>query len=165
MLQLAKESGAAKVILSEPVLEKRELALKLGADYVVDPTTEDVAEVLDRVSENVNCVIECAGITKTQEDAVSLAGKKATVLFFGLVSPEDKISIKPDQIFKKELTIISSFINPYSYTRAIDVLSMGRLDVTSIISKIIPLDEIEEAFTNAELRRDGKVMIKISKDD
>ncbi len=124
MLQLAKESGAAKVILSEPVLEKRELALKLGADYVVDPTTEDVAEVLDRVSENVNCVIECAGITKTQEDAVSLAGKKATVLFFGLVSPEDKISIKPDQIFKKELTIISSFINPYSYTRAIDVLSM-----------------------------------------
>lgn len=37
MLQLAKLSGAGKLILIEPVAEKRELAKKLGADLSIDP--------------------------------------------------------------------------------------------------------------------------------
>ena len=163
MLQLAKNAGASKVILSEPVQEKRELALKLGADKVINPLEEDVAAVLADYTPNVNVVIECVGNTRTQADAIRFAGKGATVMFFGLAGPDDTIALKPDDVFKKELKITSSFINPYTFSRAIDVLASGKVDVKSIITNVVPLDQIGDVFTNPEYRRTGKVMIQISK--
>ena len=80
MLQLAKQAGASKVILSEPVEEKRAQALRLGATKTIDPIHEDVTAVLSDYCENVNVVIECVGNVHTQEDAVHFAGKCATVM-------------------------------------------------------------------------------------
>jgi len=162
MLQLAKNEGATKLILSEPVEEKRELALKLGATKVIDPINEDVQAVLDEYTPNVNVVIECVGNIHTQEDAVKFAGKGATVMFFGLASPEDSFPLKPDDVFKKELHITSSFINPYTYERAIQVLESKTLRLEDLITNIVPLDDIADVFTKPEYRRAGKVMIKIA---
>lgn len=162
MLQLAKQAGASKVILSEPVPEKRELAMKLGATATVNPLEDDVEKFLSEYTNNVNCVIECVGRTSTQEDAIRFAGKCATVMFFGLAGPDDTITVKPDDIFKKELKITSSFINPYTFSRSIDILASGTVDVKSIITNVVPLDDMPEVFTNPEYRRAGKVMIKIA---
>lgn len=159
---LAKNEGATKLILSEPVEEKRELALKLGATKVIDPINEDVQAVLDEYTPNVNVVIECVGNIHTQEDAVKFAGKGATVMFFGLASPEDSFPLKPDDVFKKELHITSSFINPYTYERAIQVLESKTLRLEDLITNIVPLDDIADVFTKPEYRRAGKVMIKIA---
>ena len=74
MMQLAKNAGASKVIMSEPVEEKREQALKLGATKTIDPLHEDVEAVLAEYCENVNVVIECVGNVHTQADAVRFAG-------------------------------------------------------------------------------------------
>lgn len=162
MLQLAKYAGAAKLILSEPVEEKRELAMKLGATKTINPIEEDVQAVLNDYCENVDCVIECVGNIHTQEDAVKFAGKCATVMFFGLASPDESFPLKPDEVFKKELTITSSFINPYTYQRAISVLESKTIDLESIITNIVPLEQINDVFTKPEFRRTGKVMIRVS---
>jgi threonine dehydrogenase-like Zn-dependent dehydrogenase len=162
MLQLAKYAGAAKLIMSEPVAEKREQALKLGATKVINPMDEDVAAVLSEYCMNVDVVIECVGNIHTQEDAVHLAGKTATVMFFGLASPGDSFPLKPDEVFKKELRITSSFINPYTFERALRILEAKTLELESLITNIVPLDDIADVFTKPEYRRTGKVMIKIS---
>lgn len=162
MLQLAKYAGAAKLILSEPVQEKRDLAMKLGATKTVNPMEEDVQAVLADYCQNIDCVIECVGNIHTQEDAVKLAGKCATVMFFGLASPDESFPLKPDEVFKKELKITSSFINPYTYQRAISVLESKIIDLESIITNIVPLQDINDVFTKPEYRRTGKVMIQVS---
>ena len=162
MLQLAKQAGASKVILSEPVEEKRAQALRLGATKTIDPIHEDVAAVLSDYCENVNVVIECVGNVHTQEDAVHFAGKCATVMFFGLASPEDSFPLKPDEVFKKELHLTSSFINPYTFERAIAVLESGTIELGELITNEVPLDDIADVFTKPEYRRTGKVMIRIS---
>ncbi|MGC4019943.1 MAG: zinc-dependent alcohol dehydrogenase family protein [Muricomes sp.] len=162
MLQLAKNAGAAKVILSEPVEEKRALALKLGADLTVNPIEEDVEKFLAENCKNVNVVIECVGNIHTQQDAIKFAGKGATVMFFGLAAPEENFPLKPDDIFKKELHVTSSFINPYTFERAIEVLASGKIDVESIITNIVPLDNIVDVMEKPEYRRSGKVMIELS---
>lgn len=162
MLQLAKHAGASKLILSEPVEEKREQALKLGATKVIHPLEEDVQTVLDVYCKNVDVVIECVGNIHTQEQAVQLAGKAATVMFFGLTAPEDSFPLKPDDVFKKELKITSSFINPYTFERAIAVLESKTLDLESLITNVVPLENIADVFTKPEYRRTGKVMIQIS---
>lgn len=161
MLQLAKNAGASKLILSEPVEEKRDLALKLGATKVIDPINEDVQTVLTDYCENVDVVIECVGNIHTQADAIRFAGKMATVMYFGLASPDESFPIKPDDIFKKELTVTSSFINPYTFERAIQILESGTIDLRPLLTNIVPLDDIVEVFTKPEYRRAGKVMIQI----
>ena len=103
MLQLAKISGASRLIMIEPVAEKREIAKGLGADLCIDPIHEDVKAVLaangiDRIS----TVIECVGKVQTMEQAVEIAGCKSVVMMFGLTAPQDVMPIKPFEIFKKE---------------------------------------------------------------
>ena len=162
MMQLAKNAGASKVIMSEPVEEKREQALKLGATKTIDPLHEDVEAVLAEYCENVNVVIECVGNVHTQADAVRFAGKGATIMYFGLAAPEESFPIRPDDIFKKELHITSSYINPYSFERAIQILESGTVELESLITNVVPLDDIADVFTKPEYRRTRKVMIQIS---
>ena len=162
MLQLAKHAGAAKLILSEPVAEKRELAMELGATKTIDPIHEDIQAVLSEYCANVDVVIECVGNIHTQEQAIQLAGKTATVMFFGLASPNVSFPLKPDDVFKKELTITSSFINPYTFERAMQVLQSKTIELKKLITNVVPLDEINDVFTKPEYRRTGKVMIEIS---
>jgi L-iditol 2-dehydrogenase len=48
---LAQAQGAAKVLVSEPVQGRRNQALNLGADRVVDPIHEDLGQVVQEVSD------------------------------------------------------------------------------------------------------------------
>ncbi len=161
MLQLARHCGAGKIVVSELIEEKRQMARKLGADVVVDPKDVNFKAILAREFENIDCVIEAAGSPVTQKQAIELAGKCCTVMLFGLVPPETEIPVKTFEIFNRELTITSSFINPYTITRAIRLLAHRRIVLDDIISDIVPLDRINEVFEDPSYRKRSKVLIKI----
>lgn len=162
MLQLAKICGAGKVILSTHSKAKLEQALKLGADIVVNPSEEDLGSIIRENCTNLNVVIECVGNVQTISDSIEYVGKGGTVMMFGLTGPDAELSIKPDVIFKKEIKLTSSFINPYTFGRSIELIKTGRIDVCSSIKNIIPLEELENALSDATLRKDGKVVVKLS---
>lgn len=164
MLQLAKIAGAAKLIVIEPEEEKLEFAKKLGADICINPISEKAEDVLKSNNiTRISKVIECAGRCDTMEQAVSLAGKKSIVMFFGLTAPKDIINIKPFEIFKKELEIKASYINPYTQQRAIDIIDSGKIDVKSMLYKIADLDELPQILSDKALRRKGKFIIAPNK--
>ena len=160
MLQLAKTSGAAKIIAIEPQSEKRALAEKLGADFCIDPTSQDVKDALTRHGINrVSKVIECVGRASTMEHAIDIAGKKSIVMFFGLTAPNDTVSIKPFEIFKKEIEIKASYINPYTQQRAIEMIDSNRIDISTPVYKTVSLDELPVILADKDLRRRGKFII------
>ena len=161
MVQLAKLAGAARVALLEPVESKREVGKKLGADVCLDPIHEDVPKRLKESGMDwINTVIECAGRPETMEQAIEIAGNKAVVMMFGLTKPDQTISVKPFQIFQKELELKASYINPYTQKRALDLIDSGRLDVTSMIAEICGLDKLEAILSTPALRAKGKYLIK-----
>ena len=162
MVQLAKNAGAARIIVSEPVETKRKLALKFGADLAIDPLKTDLKNELERVCKNIETVIECVGNTHTIQQAIQCAGNGATIMMFGLTGPDEKFAIKPYDIFKRELHLTSSFINPYTMQRAITLIENKRIDVKNIITSIVPIDIITEVFTNVKYKNQGKILIKIS---
>ena len=92
--------------------------------------------------ERVNTVIECVGNVKTMAQAISYAGKKSTVMLFGLSKPDDTLEIKPFELFKKEIVLKASFINPYTQTRAIELIDSGKIDVSSMIYSVNSLEEL-----------------------
>ncbi|MBS6832528.1 MAG: zinc-binding dehydrogenase, partial [Clostridiales bacterium] len=160
MLQLAKTSGAAKIIAIEPQSEKRALAEKLGADFCIDPTSQDAKDALTRHGINrVSKVIECVGRASTMEQAIDIAGKKSIVMFFGLTAPNDTVSIKPFEIFKKEIEIKASYINPYTQQRAIEMIDSNRIDISTPVYKTVSLDELPVILADKDLRRRGKFII------
>lgn len=160
MIQLAKLSGAACIIAVEPIEGKRKQALALGADLALDPGNEDVAETLKKQGiEQIDSVIECVGRTQTIEQAIALAGKNSTVMMFGLTKPEASIRVKPFEIFKKEITIRSSYINPYTFPAAVKLIESGRIDVTSMIYKTEPLSELPAILADGKRRSAGKYII------
>ena len=164
MMQLAKLQGAAKLVVLEPVAEKRQQALDLGADMVIDPLTEDVKAALVKAGiYNLDCVIECVGKTSTIEQAIDIAGNQAVVMMFGLTAPDETISVKPFSIFKKEIVLKSSFINPYTFQRALDMISSGKIDVSSMVYKVEPIEELAAILADPDRRREGKVIIDCTK--
>lgn len=160
MLQLAKQSGAAKIIVIEPVGEKRLQAEELGAALTIDPIHEDVIETLAKYGfGRISTVIECAGRTETMEQAIEIAGKKSVVMMFGLTKPDAEISVKPFTLFKKEMVLKSSFINPYTYQRAVSLIEEGAIDVKSMICDKIPLEELPGILADRKKRSIGKYII------
>lgn len=164
MLQLSRLAGAAKVALLEPVERKREIGKKLGADICIDPIHEDVkARLKEEGMTWVNTVIECVGRPSTIEQAIDIAGNKAVVMMFGLTKPDETISVKPFEIFRKELVLKASYINPYTQKRALDLIDSGRLDVSSMVYEVADLDELADILSNPELRAKGKYIISPEK--
>lgn len=154
MVQLSRLSGAARVTLIEPVESKRQQALTLGADVCIDPLTEDMA-----AAGGANVVIECVGKPATMAQAIAIAGQKATVMLFGLTAPAEELTVRPFEMFKKELTIKTSYINPYTQSRALSLIDAGRVDVTSCVAACRPLEDLPQVLADPALRRDGKVII------
>lgn len=160
MLQLAKLKGAAKLILLEPVEEKRQLGKKLGADLTIDPLTEDIHQALHSAGiHRINTVIECVGKPATIRQAIAIAGKKSTVMMFGLTRPDEEVPVKPFELFKKEIVLKASFINPYTQGRALALIAGGRVDVSSMVSNVASLEQLPEILADDSLRRTGKVII------
>ena len=160
IFQLVRCAGAARIIVIEPVAEKRAVAESLGTHLVIDPLTENAAELLAQVGVHINSVIECVGMKATMEMAVELACNRATVMLFGLTPPETKLEILAfEQIFKKEITLTGSYINPLVSQRVVDLLAYGRLDMDKVITDRIPLADGVKVFTDASYRSHGKIVI------
>ena len=63
-------------------------------------------------------------------------------MMFGLTKPDETITVKPFEVFQKELVLTSSYINPYTQRRALELIDSGRLDVSSMVAKVASLDEL-----------------------
>ncbi|MBT9776366.1 alcohol dehydrogenase catalytic domain-containing protein [Clostridium sp. MCC353] len=160
MLQLARLAGASRIALVEPVESKRQVALKLGADLVIDPLNEDIK---NKLKENgmtwVNAVIECVGKPATISQAIDIVGNTGVVMMFGLTKPDETISVKPFEIFQKEIVLKASYINPYTQKRALELIDSGRLDVSSMICEVCGLDGLEGILSDPAVRARGKFII------
>lgn len=165
MLQLAKIAGASKLALLEPVEGKREEGKKLGADLCLDPLAQDVKAELKKAGfTKIRAVIECVGKPGTIEQAIELADHQGIVMMFGLTKPEETVTVKPFEIFQKELTLKSSYINPKTQKRALDLIDSKKLDVSSMVCEVCGLERLGEILDSPSLRARGKYIISPDKE-
>lgn len=163
MVELARISGASNIIVVEPVKEKEPLAKKLGATLFIDPTTQNVNQVIkDAGIENVQHVIECVGLKNTIENSFEYAGKGAIVVLFGLGDPNNPPLFNQYNAFQKELVIKTSFVNPHTTQRAINLLSHDQIHCDDIIVKIMDPEEVPKELATKTYFNKGKVLVRMS---
>jgi threonine dehydrogenase-like Zn-dependent dehydrogenase len=158
-LQMALRAGAARVMVSEPVAGKRDVARKLGADVTADPE-ENLEEIGLKLTEGrgFDTVIEASSDLKAARLAISLAGKCGTVVWAAVYPVEAEIGVPPFTMYAKELTIRSVFVSPYSFPKAMNLLP--KLDIKSLITDIMPLKDIKKAFKLHATRKPIKILIQ-----
>lgn len=148
MVQLALTYGASRVYLSEPVAWRRAIGLKLGAAAAIDPYAGDPAEQLRALTGRggADVVIECVGVVAATRQAVAMADKGGRVLLFSVPQVDAAYDLPLFDVFKKELRIFGSLINPDSHAQAVNLLSSGRVQTGDIITHRFPLDKLEDAI-------------------
>ncbi len=159
MLQLAISAGAARVIVIEPLEYKRKLAGELGADVVLNPMEDDIQSAIqDLTHVGADVVIECVGKTSTSESALDLARRGGIVELFGVCSRGEKMTVEPNKIYFKELTLVGSYVNPHTFDRSIAMLQSGRIKIDTLKTDNFPLDGVHEAL---RFQREGKTIKSI----
>ena len=145
--QLAARAGAAQVIVSEPIRNRREKALENGATRVIDPNRQDVDAELRKVRRiGVDVVFEVAGNLKLQAAAVYYVRKGGQVVWFGCSPSDGKIEVNPYYANDSELKIAGSFNNPFATARAVRMLSGKKVRVLNLISHHIALKDYLDVF-------------------
>lgn len=161
MVQLAKLSGASTVILSEPIAMRREIGLEVGADAVIDPLNEPLCDRIKEITgrDGADVVIECVGKAQTVEQAFQVAGRGATVLIFSVPSVGATAELPLFDVFKKELKILGSMVNPDTQQRAVNLINSGQLKIKPLITHVYDIEHLEDAIKMQMSNESIKVVV------
>ena len=162
MVQLAKRSGAAKVVLSEPVGMRRLAGLQVGADAVIDPTHEEIADRLEQITgvQGADVVIECVGAPTATQQAFSAAKRGATLLLFSVPKAGSTYELSLEDVYQKELDIVGSMINPDTHGRAVALINSGAVRFDPIITHSYPVEQVKDAILMQQSSESIKVVIQ-----
>jgi len=157
--QLARLNGA-RVIGVDGVASRRELALKLGADMVIDATEGGVAEKVRALTDGrgADVVLEVTGNYHALQEAIRTVAYNSRVCVAGFMQGEgiglrlgDEFHHNRVQLVCAQISGVNPSIdhrwNEYRLQRTfIDLAVAGKLNVTDLISHEMPLEEGGAAF-------------------
>lgn len=141
LAQLTKLRGAGRVVISEPVAAKRELAGELDLKETVAPD-ELTAYTRQEIPQGFDIVIEAAGRAETVARSFDLVCRGGSILLFGVCPEKLEVPLSPYKIFKNELTVKGSYINPFVSKKAVNILEKNMIGLQPLISERISLQEL-----------------------
>lgn len=147
--QLSKSVDLAKRIVIEPIPEKRQMALDMGADLVIDPTVQDAKAIILEQTDGrgADSVIVDVGVTSVLEQSLDYVKKGGRVVIFAGMPVGSKITIDPNTVHYKEIVLTgSSSSSAVNQAEVFRLLSSGKVDTKGMISGCFPLEEWRTAF-------------------
>ena len=149
-INAARIAGAGRIIAADPVPEKRELAQKLGATDVVDPTTDTAArEIIELTKGGVDHAIEAVGRPQSAALAVKALRRGGTATILGMMPLDQQVGLGAmDLLSGKRLQGAFMGANrfPVDIPRLVDFYLRGLLDLDSIVAETIALEQVNEGF-------------------
>ncbi len=159
---LAKMKGA-RVILSEPLAERREKALSLGCDDVVDPMADDVVEAVRKLTEGRGALVvfNTTAIPAIAEQAVNMTAPTGTVVMFSSIHPNKPVPVDMGAVHSFQKTITGA-VSPTisSFHQAVQLIGKGLIDPTVFTEAIIDYQNFGEAIALASKPDTYKVILK-----
>jgi Zn-dependent alcohol dehydrogenase len=166
--QGARIAGASRVIVSDPVAERREAALHFGATDVIDPTKEDVVARVHQLTDGIGVddAFEAVGSGPLVETCLWATRNGGTTVMVGAAGLEHNVTMAPAVLFMtSERKLMGSFLGSCNSRREIPRLlalwRAGRLDLEGMITARRPLEEINEAFDDMGAGRGLRTVLTI----
>lgn len=144
VMQLAGRAGAGKVLVTEMVKSRLAMADRLGADGVYNPARDDLRSIKKVTGEGPDVVFECTGVEAAMNDALRLVTRGGRVMLVGMSL--EPVTLSHVHILQKELTLKAVLAYSDEFEYAIPMVADNRVDVDSLITTVVPLTEISDAF-------------------
>jgi L-iditol 2-dehydrogenase len=163
LLGLLARAGGARVVLAGKAGPRLDRARRLGFAACVDVAraTDAVSAVRDAAGGDVRCVIEATGRPEAWEQAMAIAGKGGTVVFFGGCAPGTTVSLDTRRVHYEELRLLGVFHHtPGLIRRAVALLSDGTFDPTPLVTHEMGLDDVPRALDLMSRGEALKVLIR-----
>lgn len=166
-IQGARLVSALPVIAVDPVPEKRELALRLGATHALDPAEGDVVEqVRAIVPDGVDYSFEALGSPELAAQAFACVRDGGTTTLIGQPAMGVRAGFPTYDVTQFEHTILGSNLGggrpALDIPRLARLAAAGRLDIGSLVTHVFVLNDINEAVETTASGHAGRVVIDLN---
>ncbi len=147
-LLVLKRRGA-RVIVCELDAARREKALALGADLVLDPHDGSFPAQVHAVTEGrgADAVVAAVGSASVNSLAFEMVGKTGRVVLFASAHPSPALEVDHNLIHKNEVDVLGvEGKTVQDFAIAVRLLSRRLIDVRPLIDRTVPLGDLETAF-------------------
>lgn len=168
IVQGARIAGAEKIIVSDPVAERREAALHFGATHTIDPLSDElVPRVMDETANiGVDYAFEAAGVAALVDDCINASRIGGSTIIVGVDATLATVPILPVMLATMGKKIIGSLLGDChpqrDIPRFVNLWKSGKLDLDGMISHRIALDEINLGFENVRETRGIRTVVEVA---
>lgn len=158
LIGLARLAGLGPIVAVDPKPSRQRLARTMGADVVLEPgpgLDEHIMELTGGIG--APYVVDAVGSGAVLENAIRVAGRSARILVFGVADAAATATVRPNEIYAKELTLLGTAINPFTHHRAMHLLHRLPLDAWNTVS--FPLDRLDDALVAQAAGDADKVLL------
>ena len=154
LLQIARLQSASEVTVVDKNSFRVETAQQLGASRGL--TSLDELE-----TDRFDAVIDATGAVAVMQRTLDFARPGGKILLFGVPPSGQELCVEAFKIFRKGLTVLSSFTSVRNSYQAVDLLRTGRVKVDGLVSHRLPLEGFAHGIEVIEggLENVKKVMI------
>ncbi|MBI4688845.1 MAG: alcohol dehydrogenase catalytic domain-containing protein [Nitrospirae bacterium] len=160
---VAKKYGAGKVIGADMVPFRLRKAKGFGADDIIDVSKDKLIETLKDLTsgEMADIVIVGPNSVDAMRQGIEAAGAGGKVLFFTPAKPGERLTIDPNELYLKDINIITSYsCGPTDTADALELIDEGIVRAEKLVTHRFPIQKTAEAFRlTAEARDSLKTVI------
>jgi len=164
--ELARMNGARHVIMIEPNESRAKAAHALiPFSSLIIPGATDLYGEVKRLTEGrgADVLITACPVGQAQADAVALSAKRGRISLFGGLAKQSSGFIDSNVVHYKELSIHGVHAStPRQNREAMSWISAGKLDVKKYITRVYPIEDIEQAFQDLAAQAVFKAVVKPS---
>ena len=166
---MLRRLGAQRIIVIEPVANRRQAGKNMGADDIVDVVGQRAVDaVMDLTDGNgADLVVEGVGSVDTLNQAIAMTKALGTVALFGLPPTMDKVPFDWDTFFRKRLNVYATFgaqdvDGLPDFRLAVDYIRRGDIDMSPFVTHQFPITDVQEAFDLAYSKDDGALKVSLT---
>jgi S-(hydroxymethyl)glutathione dehydrogenase/alcohol dehydrogenase len=156
VIQGARLAGASRIFAVDPFELKRDVARQFGATDLIDPAQGDpIEQVKDATGgRGADYAFEAVGLPETILQAWDTARVGGTVVVVGVAHQDAQVTFPAVALFGQSKQLLGCLYGGAQvrrdFPRFVQLAETGRLDIGSMISRRLPLDEVNEAFRAME---------------
>lgn len=168
VLQGARVAGAARIIVSDPLEERRERASRLGATDVLDPARDDVVQAVRELTGGVGVdyAFDAAGRSQLLEAGLLATRNGGTVVSVGVPAMSETLNVSPAMLFcLTEKRLIGSLYGSghpaRDIPRLVEMWQRGQIDIETMVTTRRPLAEVNEGMDDIRSGRGVRTVLTL----
>ena len=164
-IALLRAAGAAFVLLVEPKLERREVALAMGADLAIDPGNlakegTTLKEYIDQITGNrgADVLVDAAGGPSIIPSMFDIMAVGAKIIPIAMTGEQSQLNLTQFQSKAGQIVGALGHSGSGNFEHVIRLIASRRIDLTPLIGDKFHINEVIQAFEVAKKRNTSKVM-------